>query len=110
MTSACRTRAVVFAGPGFRRIHSRSMALPVISGMDYGRFLLVLLSEPRDASRRQSRHSCSVTGTVLAAPALLITQSSQGFPNVASRLRDTPARVARLVPNSGRRPDHVGCH
>jgi len=42
--------------------------------MDHVPFPLVLLSEPRDASRTQSGHSCSVTGTVLAAPAPLSAQ------------------------------------
>ena len=47
--------------------------------MDHVWFLLVLLSEPRDASRPQSDHSCSATETVLAALAPLIAQG-RGLP------------------------------
>src|SRR2546422_6294635 len=49
-------------------------ALTGISDTDRVRFPLALLSERRDASRPQSGHSCSVTGTVLEAPAPLIAQ------------------------------------
>src|SRR2546427_5217454 len=76
-------------------------ALTGISDTDHVRFPLALLSERRDAPRPQSGHSCSVTGTVLEAPAPLIAQvpwaSQRRLP--ASETRGRACSQAGLAPS-----------
>jgi hypothetical protein len=64
--------------------------------MDHVRFPLVpFVLADRDRSRGTSAVDCA---------------SSTGFPTPPPRLRDTPARVARLLPTGAVRLDYVGCH
>src|SRR5205823_7782216 len=83
-------------------------ALTGISDMDHVRFPLALLSERRDASRPQSGHSCSATGTVLEAPTPLVAQ----VPRASLRLpaSETLPGWPGFLPMGAVRLDHVGCH
>src|SRR5438128_5357695 len=83
------------------RAHTYSrFSSAAISDMDHVPFPLVL-SEPRDASRPQFGHPCSVTETVLATPTPLIAQVPQASRRCLPAFETLPPASPGVLPKGG---------